>query len=548
MDDVFKFRDDLINDYQLFSRSFVNVASFDIKSAIDAEYANSRYWPDPLVQINPNYLRKGTVQDLVKEGTLHPECANIFKTGKTEGNPSNLYLYKHQLEAIAKAHSKQSYIVTTGTGSGKSLSFFIPIIDHVLKQKAANVKPKTSAIVIYPMNALANSQLEELDKFLKDYASQKPFTVARYTGQESTAEREAIAKNPPDILLTNFMMLELILTRYEEVDRKVVENCHGLDFLVLDELHTYRGRQGADVAVLVRRLRERLKAESLICIGTSATMSSTGLQVDKNRVVAQVASKLFGTTITEHDIISETLERVTNPSKDIQSIKSQLKFEVIHQNFTWTSFDEFKESGLAIWVELTLGIALPANEPPRRADPKTLIQASQLLAKDAEVSLEEATQALKNFLVAAHNIKTPQGRSPFAFKLHQFISGPGKVLATLEQQGTRFITLDAQRFAPDRQKEAVQLYPVHFCRDCGQEYHPVWASQKDQHRFDPREIDDVSSDENQDEAFGFLCPVDPALTYQGQLEDLPENWIDLSKAEPQVKSIYKKIYPSTSQS
>jgi len=543
MDDVFKFRDDLINDYQLFSRSFVNVASFDIKSAIDAEYANSRYWPDPLVQINPNYLRKGTVQDLVKEGTLHSECANIFKTGKTEGKPSNLYLYKHQLEAIAKAHAKQSYIVTTGTGSGKSLAFFIPIIDHVLKQRAANAKPKTSAIVIYPMNALANSQLEELDKFLKDYPNQKPFTVARYTGQESTAEREAIAKNPPDILLTNFMMLELILTRYEEVDRKVVENCHGLDFLVLDELHTYRGRQGADVAVLVRRLRERLKAESLICIGTSATMSSTGLQVDKNRVVAQVASKLFGTTITEHDIISETLERVTNPSKDIQSIKSQLKFEVIHQNFTWTSFDEFKESGLAIWVELTLGIALPANEPPRRADPKTLIQASQLLAKDAEVSLEEATQALKNFLVAAHNIKTPQGRSPFAFKLHQFISGPGKVLATLEQQGTRFITLDAQRFAPDRQKEAVQLYPVHFCRDCGQEYHPVWASQKDQHRFDPREIDDVSSDENQDEAFGFLCPVDPALTYQGQLEDLPENWIDLSKAEPQVKSTYKKSIP-----
>lgn len=543
MDNVFQFRDNLISDYSLFSRSFVKVSSYDIKNKIDAEYDNSRYWPDPLVQINPNYLRKGTVQDLVSEGTLHPECANIFKTGKAEGNLSNLYLYKHQLEAIAKAHSKQSYIVTTGTGSGKSLAFFIPIIDHVLKQKDLNPKPKTSAIVIYPMNALANSQLEELDKFIKDYPTKKPFTVARYTGQESTAEREAIAKNPPDILLTNFMMLELILTRYEEVDRKVVENCHGLDFLVLDELHTYRGRQGADVAVLVRRLRERLKAESLICIGTSATMSSTGLQIDKNRVVAEVASKLFGTSITEYDIISETLERVTNPSKDIQSIKPQLKSELINQNFVWSSFDEFKESALAIWVELTLGIALPANEPPRRADPKTLNEASQLLARDAEVTLDEATQALKNFLVAAHDIKTPQGRSPFAFKLHQFISGPGKVLATLEQQGTRFITLDAQRFAPQRQKEAIQLYPVHFCRDCGQEYHPVWASQKNQLRFDPREIDDVSSDENQDEAFGFLCPVDPALTYQGYLEDLPENWIDLSKPEPQVKSSYKKSIP-----
>ncbi|MBN0438353.1 hypothetical protein JTM67_38405, partial [Pseudomonas aeruginosa] len=93
------------------------------------------------------------------------------------------------------------------------------------------------------------------------------------------------------------------------------EHCEGLEFLVLDELHTYRGRQGADVALLVRRLRERLKAEQLVCIGTSATMSSTGSQADRNRVVADVASKLFGTQISEHDVIGETLERVTNPLK-----------------------------------------------------------------------------------------------------------------------------------------------------------------------------------------------------------------------------------------
>ncbi|MEI2625264.1 MAG: DEAD/DEAH box helicase [Giesbergeria sp.] len=127
------------------------------------------------------------------------------------------------------------------------------------------------------MNALANSQLEELDKFLHGYPEgQEPFSVARYTGQESATERKQIADNPPDILLTNFMMLELILTRFEDVDRRVVEHCQGLEFLVLDELHTYRGRQGADVAMLVRRLRERLQADKLVCIGTSATMSSTG--------------------------------------------------------------------------------------------------------------------------------------------------------------------------------------------------------------------------------------------------------------------------------
>ena len=486
MENVFSFRNQLVREYSRFSRSFVNIAAKDIKQKVDEEYESSRYWPEPLIQINPNYQRNGSVQDLVREDSLHRTCADIFKVGKAEGNPQDLYLYKHQLEALSKAQASQSYVVTTGTGPGKSLAFFIPVIDQILKGREKNPGAKTKAIVIYPMNALANSQLEELDKFLVDFpANEKPFTVARYTGQEKPADRDAIADNPPDILLTNFMMLELILTRYEDVDRRVVENCKGLEFLILDELHTYRGRQGADVAVLVRRLRERLEADKLVCIGTSATMSSTGKQADRNKVVASVASKLFGTSITENDVIGETLERVTNQSKDVASVRSQLKAEITKGDFQWSSFTEFQNSPLAIWVELNLGIELPQNEPPRRAKPKTLAEASQKLLEDAEVTYAQANEALQRFLVAAHEVKTPQNRAPFAFKLHQFISGPGKVLATLEPETLRHITLDAQRFAPQRQSEEVQLFPVHFCRDCGQEYHPVWVSQQGQQRFDP---------------------------------------------------------------
>jgi len=118
-----------------------------------------------------------------------------------------------------------------------------------------------------------------------------------YTGQEDTERRRQIADSPPDILLTNFMMLELLMTRQDRIDRDVIGNCEGLRFLVLDELHTYRGRQGADVALLVRRVRERLSPKHLQCIGTSATMASEGTQVDKNRLVAQVASKLFAVQI-----------------------------------------------------------------------------------------------------------------------------------------------------------------------------------------------------------------------------------------------------------
>ena len=171
-------------------------------------------------------------------------------------------LHTHQAQALAGARAEESYVVTTGTGSGKSLCFFIPIVDAVLRAKERGAAPSTRAIIIYPMNALANSQLEELEKFLEN-VRRRPSPFARYTGQEDGGARRKVADNPPDILLTNFMMLELLMTRQDELDQAVIGNCDGLRFLVLDELHTYRGRQGADVALLVRRVRDRWLATML---------------------------------------------------------------------------------------------------------------------------------------------------------------------------------------------------------------------------------------------------------------------------------------------
>jgi superfamily II DNA/RNA helicase len=543
MQNVFRFRDDLIGAYSSFSRSFIQINAQDIYEEIEKEYQAGRYWPEPLIQINPNYERKDTVQSLAEQGVLHQKCAQIFQTGKGEGSPEPLHLYTHQLEAIAKARQAKSYVVTTGTGSGKSLAFFIPIVDSILKAKEHDPTPRTHAIIIYPMNALANSQMEELNKFLHGFSEdRKPFTVARYTGQENNTARKLIAENPPDILLTNFMMLELILTRYEEVDRQVVEHCRDLHFLVLDELHTYRGRQGADVAMLVRRLKQRLDAEELICIGTSATMSSKGSPEDQQKTVAQVASKLFGTTILQHDVIQETLERVTDRSQALPAVIPKLQERVQKQHFVWPDFDAFKNDPLSIWVELVLGIDMSDLSTPRRAKPLTLREASARLAEDASVDPVKAVTILQEFLISAQNVFTPKGRQPFAFKLHQFISGPGKVYCTLESEGLRHITLDAQRFAPGRQDEGVLLFSTHFCRECGQEYHPVWEEPEPNQRFGPREIDDIMA-EDDDVRFGFLAPRNPHQQYKGQLEDLPEGWIDFSKSKPKIKQTYKKSIP-----
>ena len=128
MEDVFQFRNQLIQDYGSFSRSFTRIAAEDIRNAVGEQYDAGRYWPEPLIQINPNFQRKATVQELARQGVLHPACAEIFQAGKAEADPRPMHLFAHQLEALAKGQSQQSFVVTTGTGSGKSLSFFLPIV------------------------------------------------------------------------------------------------------------------------------------------------------------------------------------------------------------------------------------------------------------------------------------------------------------------------------------------------------------------------------------------------------------------------------------
>ena len=111
-------------------------------------YAGDRYWPEPLIQINPSYRRSTDVGTMVANRVLDPGCADIFRE---DGRP--LSLYKHQEQAIALAAEGESFVVTTGTGSGKSLCFVIPIVNHVLSARRTSPQRRTRAIVVYPMNA-----------------------------------------------------------------------------------------------------------------------------------------------------------------------------------------------------------------------------------------------------------------------------------------------------------------------------------------------------------------------------------------------------------
>jgi hypothetical protein len=535
--------------------------STDIRARIDEQYASDRFWPEPILQLNPHFQVGASVGDLVTGGLLHADTARFFRQPSAgKGDPGPPFdLYKHQVEAIQRGSSGASYVVTTGTGSGKSLCFFIPIIDKILRERATGGPRRTRAIVIYPMNALANSQQEELGKFARNAPGLVEF--ARYTGQESNEVRQSIAKSPPDILLTNFMMLELLLTRQEALDRQVIKNCEGLEFLVLDELHTYRGRQGADVAMLVRRLRERLTPSGqLQCIGTSATMASEGSTEGRNRVVAEVASRLFAADVRPDNVITETLRRATEPTLSAERVRPQLA-AAIQAGVEPSIGDEgLRQSPLAIWVETVLGVTRESDIEPKlvRATPRTLKAASEQLASDAGVDESSAKAGLQNLLAIASKPERDRrgvgsARPFFAFKLHQFLSGAGRAFATLEAPGDRLVTLDAQQFAPGR-PDGVRLYALHFCRTCGQEHHPVRLvdDEKGSH-FLARDIDEMADEGDTEphtgpttERPGFLMlePSDDEFTFQGREEDFPEEWLEETKrGEIRLKASYRRKRP-----
>ncbi len=553
--DVFSLRDTVVREYEQFATSFTTIFADDLRKQIDAIYADKRYWPEPLLQINPRYRSVTTIQKLVDDGLLDPGCAEIFRANQSAANPRGepLSLYRHQQEAIALAGDGESYVVTTGTGSGKSLAFFIPIVDAVLRAKKREAGKRTRAIVIYPMNALANSQQEELKKYLSNVHGQAPVSFARYTGQDDNDRRKAIADDPPDILLTNFVMLELLMTRQDPLDQKVIGNCRGLQFLVLDELHTYRGRQGADVALLVRRVREQLAPEKLQCVGTSATMASGGTSNDRNQVVAEVASKLFAASVTAADVIGETLDRNTVELTEDQ-VKAGLGAAIDAGVASNVSDAALRQNPLAVWVETRLGIEWNDDDQRwQRARPRAVSEAVTLLAEESGRDPKACGEALRQLLLVSSlpedkrtNAPGASERSFFAFKLHQFISGAGYAYATLERPGQRFVTVDGQVFKPgDEQK---RLYPVHFCRVCGQEYHPVrLESEPGVRRFYARDIDDApvkrdpndgaaatpapaTSEEAPDDPveFGFLTlhPSDATFEFDDEDDDYPEAWLE----------------------
>jgi superfamily II DNA/RNA helicase/very-short-patch-repair endonuclease len=525
---VFRLRRQLVDDYAKYIRSFIRIADPRIDEHVEHALQEGVLWPEPLLQVSPAYEFGETFEDLVARDELHPECLRIFARKAPDGRvEGGIRLFRHQVEALRAARAKKPYVLTTGTGSGKSLSYILPIVDDVLRRPGGN---HVKAIVVYPMNALANSQRGELEKYLKYGYVEAPVTFDRYTGQEKEEERARILANPPDILLTNYMMLELMLTRPRE--EPLIRAASGLRFLVFDELHTYRGRQGADVALLIRRARAALQARDVLCVGTSATMSSAGTWTARQRDVADVASRIFGVSVAPENIIGETLRRATPEQSETRPPMDDLRDAVERGGpKDGTPFDALRKDLLIRWIESTVGIQREADGRLVRARPLPfggVGGAVDLLHQDTGLPFDGCHVALSRALDLASRTMSPEGRPLFGVRLHQFFSKGDTVYATTEGESDRHVTLQAQRFAPGTER-AKALLPLAFCRECGQEYYVVRQLRREDGAiaYARRDLGDVAGADGGRAGFLYLStanrwPTDDA----GILDRLPDSWLD----------------------
>lgn len=278
----------------------------------------------PFIEALPDFQKGGSLESLAtgENPLLHEDFAQLPENEFTRP------LHRHQAEALQEIVGEHhNIVVATGTGSGKTECFLYPILDDLLKESPEQRRrPGVRALLVYPLNALANDQLYKriVPLFVGRFAS-AGIKVGRFTGltrddvNRNNAEQDVLTSDPslrdlfgssippnwqltrqemlahpPHILITNYSMLEhlLLFPKNASLFRQAM-----LRFLVLDEVHTYAGAQASEVALLLRKLRRRLglEPEQVRCIGTSASLAQ---REEAETAIRRFASDLFGAPFT----------------------------------------------------------------------------------------------------------------------------------------------------------------------------------------------------------------------------------------------------------
>lgn len=467
----------------------------------------------PFLESAPPYKGDKTVRELVEDGVF---CRSMLKLG---GGRLDIFdpgrkLYKHQVRAIELAAKGGNIIVTTGTGSGKTECFLLPILNDILSEfEECGHKPGVRAMILYPMNALANDQMKRLRGLLRGL----PVTFGRYTGETEATQadaekswleenpgltrpenelisREEMRLSPPNILITNYSMLEYMLLRPEDSSFFTGAFASSWRHLAIDEAHIYSGALGTEIAYLIRRLKARIESDgetclNLHCYATSATIGSTS-QEDIEKV-AKFASDLFGEPFGEkgsnvilgatndpcdalHDVWGEL------PGEAWRALRERVDNQLLDRDKLAACFgDEVPQATLdqiysAKTAELGLGQVLLGDRNTHRLvyelgkgliDLTPLAQCNQ---PDDSLVGKIGPEVLADMVEVLSVAQRSEGVPVVTCRYHSFVRGPeGLFINLYSKLATTEKTVSEKMVGFD---QPVPVYELAACRRCGEAY------------------------------------------------------------------------------
>jgi hypothetical protein len=557
--------------YREYIATTIHFADADLQSQLETILHQQGFLSKgPFLEAAPPYCKDKSVADLVDEGML---CRSMLKLGA--GNPEKFDptrpLYVHQVRAICKATQGRNYAVVTGTGSGKTECFLLPILNDILTEFEANDSSAgIRAMILYPMNALANDQLKRLRTLLEGTG----VTFGRYTGDTEETEakalpkwkdenpgqvklpneiisREEIRKNPPNILLTNYSMLEYLLLRPSDAPLFQGKFATNWRHMVIDEAHIYSGALGTEIAYLLRRVKARIESEigktlHLHCYATSATIGS---DQDLPKV-ASFAQDLFGEPFSsnpsdldvitsEKDLPQDALDDTPwgalplNAWQKLRTLiqnKNDLNSERLRQFLAENSVPaRVLEHIDSCDVLLGLGRVLLGEESTgklvRRCS--SLLDMTDSTAID-EIGIEGLSEDIDgHILTSMVEVLSSAERSKdvpiLSSRYHSFLRAPEGIFLNLH---TRKLNPCKTISEPYDNNSETPVYEVSVCRHCGQAYilgtesssndaGTAWLNPRHEgtdadDEFIPRKYYRVlasTEEKDDDEEIQWLCPI-----------------------------------------
>ena len=502
----------------------------DLRREFDAQLASA--FPlskGPFLEASPPYEPGKPLQELIEEGLLHSSLARL----PAEALPPKRDLYLHQEQAVRKAvGDRRNLLIATGTGSGKTECFLLPILHRLFEERDEGTldDPGVRALLLYPMNALANDQLLRLRSLLSVFPE---ITFGRYVGETpselSTAKaaftdrfpgqnllpneliaREQMQDRPPHLLLTNFAMLEYLLLRPADSPFFDGETSGRWRFLVLDEAHVYGGAQGTEIAMLLRRLRDRVVGSErgrIQCFASSATLGRGRRDYPK---LTEFGQMLFDEEFEwvegkagRQDVISATRRRLVRADADSslapatygeirEAYRSGADVEQLAAKAGWDANGSATPEEL-LAARLRSDEHVVAIQQALEAGTKSLVEIGRLAFGD-----DAQLQPVVDLVDLCVSARTSPSDSPLIPARYHFflraLEGAYVCLHPDHPEGASRVRLSRHEDCPACAEQGIvaRMFELGVCRRCGVEYLIGSLQQAAPHgfRFEPASGED----------------------------------------------------------